>query len=161
VVLTGCATSAAHRDTLAAQGLIEEEAPVKAAAEIIIAAPPSKVWGFLTDIKDWPKWQPDIAKTAIQRDPAAGVHFSWSTGGMTIDSTIRLFDPDRAFGWTGRALQVHAIHLWTLSPLPDARTLVRTRESMDGWLISLFYSSSELLESDQRWLTRLKVAAES
>ena len=55
---------------------------------------------------------------------------------------------------------LHAIHCWTLSLLPDDEVLVKTRESMDGWLISRIYSSPELLESDQRWLAQLKQAAE-
>jgi hypothetical protein len=71
-----------------------------------IAAPQTKVWNLLTNVKVWPTWQPDIANTGIQRDPA-------------------------------------------------------TRESMDGWVISHFYSSHDLLERDRLWLTRLKQAAES
>jgi hypothetical protein len=160
IVLAGCAGSSADRDGLAAQGLIQEGAPVKAVAEIIIAAPASKIMGLLTDIKDWPKWQPDIYKTTIQGNSAAGIQFVWSTGGMNIHSTIRLIDPDRTICWTGRMLHVHAIHCWVLNSLRNGRVLVKTRESMDGLLISRFYSSRELLESDPRWLVRLKQAAE-
>jgi hypothetical protein len=159
--LTACTNSAADRDALATQGLIQESAPVKAAAEIIIAAPASKVWNLLTDIKDWPKWQPDISKSSIQSDPALGSQFSWSSGGMDIRSTVRLLDPQKAICWTGRVWHIHAIHCWTLSALPDGRILVKTRESMDGWLLSRFYSSQELLQSDQLWMARLKQAAES
>jgi hypothetical protein len=77
---------------------------------------------------------------------------------MTIHSTIRLFDPDRTIGWTDRAFHIHAIHVWTLSPLPDGRVLVKTRESMDGGLVGRFYSSRELLESDKMWSEHLKKA---
>jgi TnpA family transposase len=63
--LTGCAGSTADRDKLAAQGLIQESAPVKAAAEIIIAVPETKVWNLLTDIKDWPKWQPGSMRFVV------------------------------------------------------------------------------------------------
>jgi uncharacterized protein YndB with AHSA1/START domain len=160
MVTAGCAQSEADRDKLAAQGFIREDAPVKAAAAVIIAAPDSKVWALLTDIRGWPKWQPAISKAAIQGSPAKGVPFFWSTGGMNIESTIQLIEPDRAICWTGRMYHLHAIHLWTLTPLPGGRTLVRTRESMDGWLISGFYSSRQLLETDQLWLARLKQAAE-
>jgi len=54
----------------------------------------------------------------------------------------------------------HAIHVWTLTALPDGGTLVSERESLTGWFISFFYSSAELQQVDQRWLTALKVAAE-
>jgi hypothetical protein len=159
--LTACSAWKFDRDSLAAQGVIDESAPVKAMVQIIIQAPPAKIWGLLTNIKDWTKWQPDISEVAIQAAPEATVPFTWSTGGMTIHSTIRLFDPDRRIGWTGRAFHIHAIHVWTLRPLADGRVLVETRESMDGWLVDRFYSSRELLESDKKWLEHLKKAAES
>jgi hypothetical protein len=158
---SACSVSKVDRDNLAAQGLIDERAPVKATVQIIIEAPPAKIWDLLTDIRDWATWQPDISKVVIQAAPAVTVPFNWSTGGMTIHSTIRLFDPDRSVGWTGRAFHIHAIHIWPLSPLPDGRVLVETRESMDGWLVDRFYSSRELLEVDRQWLEHLKKAAES
>jgi hypothetical protein len=163
-VITGlmaCTASKLDRDNLAAQGMINDRAPVKATVLIIIQAPPEKIWGLLTNIKDWATWQPDISDVAIQAAPAVPVPFTWSTGGMKIHSTIRLFAPDRSIGWTGRAFHIHAIHVWTLSPLPDGRVLVETRESMDGWLVDKFYSSRQLQESDKKWLEHLKKAAES
>jgi hypothetical protein len=39
--------------------------------------------------------------------------------------------------------------------------MVKTDESMHGFLLTLFYSSKKLEETDQRWLDRLKLAAES
>jgi len=79
---------------------------------------------------------------------------------MDIHSTIWMLDRERAMCWTGRMWHIHAIHCWALISLPDGRTLVRTRESMDGWLISRIYSSPELLESNKRWLARLNQAAD-
>ncbi len=97
----------------------------------------------------------------IQASAGVAVPFTWSTGGMTIHSTIRLFDPDRTVGWTGRAFHIRAIHIRTLSPQPDGRVLVETRESMDGWLVERLYPSRELRESDKKWLELLNQAAES
>jgi hypothetical protein len=159
--LAACSASKTDRDNLAAQGMIDEGAPVKATVQIVIRAPLEKIWGLLTNIKDWATWQPDISDVAIQAPPGLTVPFTWSTGGMTIHSTIRLFAPGRTVGWTGRAFHIHAIHIWTLSPLPDGRVLLETRESMDGWLVDRFYSSRELQENDKKWLEDLKKAAES
>jgi uncharacterized membrane protein len=53
-------------DSLAARGLIDESAPVKAAAQVIIKAPATKIWGLLTNIKDWSTWQPDISDVAME-----------------------------------------------------------------------------------------------
>lgn len=57
-------------------------------------------------------------------------------------------------------LHLHAVHCWTLSAFPDDAVLVRTQESMAGWLIERMYSSADLVRSDQRWLAQLKQAAE-
>jgi hypothetical protein len=159
--LTACGASTFDRDNLAAQGMINERAPVKTTVQIVIQAPAAKIWGLLTNITGWATWQPDISAVAIQAGPAVAVPFTWSTGGMRIHSTTRLFDPDRAIGWTGRVFHIHAIHVWPLRPLPDGRVLVETRESMDRWLVDRFYSSRELQDSDRKWLERLKIAAES
>ena len=159
--LTACGPATFDRNTLAAHGMINEDAPVKATVQIVIRSPPEKIWSLLTNIEEWAAWQPDISNVEIQGAAGVSVPFTWSTGGMTVHSTIRLFDPGRSVGWTGRAFHIHAIHIWTLTPLPDGRVLVETRESLDGWLIDRFYSSRELQESDTKWLEHLKQAAES
>jgi uncharacterized protein YndB with AHSA1/START domain len=160
--LVGCSGSRAHLARLAAQGSIDESAAVKAVAEININASPTKVFGLLAGISHWPTWQPEIAKTAIQGDATAGRQFVWSSkDGMDIHSTLQRVVPDQGICWTGRMLHIHAIHCWELKLLPDGHTVVKTRESMDGLFISRFYSSQELLDSDQLWLTRLKQAAET
>jgi hypothetical protein len=41
-----------------------------------------------------------------------------------------------------------------------ACVLVKTNQSMDGFLLTLFFSSKTLEESDQRWPENLKAAAE-
>ena len=64
------------------------------------------------------------------------------------------------FAWTGTASVAKAVHVWRLQRLPNDQTLVRTDESMEGFLLTLFYSSKKLQEGDQRWLDRLKEAAE-
>lgn len=160
LALAGCARSEIDRDRLAASGSIEESAPVKAVAEIVIAAPASRIFGLLTNVDAWPIWQADIAKAKIHGSPAVGAEFDWSPGSLEIHSTIRLLDPGKAICWTGRMLHLHAVHCWTLSAFPDDAVLVRTQESMAGWLIERMYSSADLVRSDQRWLAQLKQAAE-
>jgi uncharacterized membrane protein len=87
-VLSAYSASKFDRETLAAHGMIDEHAPVKATVQIAIQAPPKKIWGLLTNIKDWAAWQPDISNVEIQASARLAVPFSWSTGGMTIHSTI-------------------------------------------------------------------------
>jgi uncharacterized membrane protein len=161
ICLGGCGRSAKDLEALAARGSIQEDAPVKAHAQIIIGAPQATVWEILADVKGWPKWQTDIDHVSITRNPAPGVSFSWSLNDTAITSRIVVFDPNRMIGWTGRVFTARAVHLWTLTALPNGRTQVEIRESISGWPISMFYSSGELLDSNRRWLARLKTAAEN
>jgi uncharacterized protein YndB with AHSA1/START domain len=147
-------------DELARSGKIREDAPVKASLEITIHAPIEKVWLLLTDVSSWPKWQTDISTAEMPGPLQAGTTFSWTTGGTHIKSRLALVQPYDQFAWTGTAFGATAIHVWKLSRLADGGTIVKTDESMHGFLLSLFYSSKKLEETDQRWLDRLKLAAE-
>ncbi len=148
-----------HLDQLARNGSIQENAPVKASLEITVNASPERVWGLLTDVKNWPRWQRDISKAEISGPLQSGTAFSWNAG-TDIRSRIALVEPLEQFAWTGTAYKAKAIHVWKLRRLPGDRTLVKTNESMEGFLLTMFYSSSKLKESDQRWLNYLKAAAE-
>ncbi|HXR14637.1 MAG TPA: SRPBCC family protein [Terriglobales bacterium] len=148
-------------DELARSGQIREDAPVKASVQIVIHATVEKVWSVLTDITGWPKWQSDISTAAITGPLQEGTTFSWTTGGTHIKSRLALVQPCNQFAWTGTAFGAKAIHIWKLSRLAGDQTMVRTDESMQGFLLTLFYSSKKLEETDQRWLDRLKLAAES
>ena len=147
-------------DELARSGKIPENAPVKASLEITIHAPVEKVWLLLTDVTNWPKWQPDISATKIAGPLQAGTTFSWTTGGTRIESRIALVQPYEQFAWTGKAHWAKAIHVWKLQRLSEDQTVVKTEESMHGFLLTVFYSSKKLEQSDQHWLDRLKSAAE-
>jgi uncharacterized protein YndB with AHSA1/START domain len=148
-------------DELARSGKVREDAPVKASLEITVHAPIEKVWLLLTNVRGWPKWQTDISTAEMTGPLQAGTAFSWTTGGTHIKSRLALVQPYNQFAWTGAALGATAIHVWKLSRLADNQTIVKTDESMHGFLLTLFYSSKKLEETDQRWLDRLKVAAES
>jgi hypothetical protein len=146
--------------SLARNGAIQSDAPIKAFAEIVIQAPVEKVWGLLTGVSQWPKWQTAIKTAHIDGPVASGTTFTWSTGGVRIHSKLALVIPREQIAWTGSALNANAVHVWKLEQLSGGRTRVTTNESMSGLLLTLLYSSSELQASDQFWLDRLKQEAE-
>ncbi len=146
-------------EQLARTGSIDVHAPVQASSEITINAPPSRVWNLLTSINDWPTWQHDITAAHLDGPLQAGTDFTWSAG-TSIHSRLALVQPPRQVAWTGKAYNATAIHVWTLEPLPSDRTLVKTSESMSGFLLTVFFSSAKLHESQQHWLVDLKAAAE-
>jgi uncharacterized membrane protein len=147
-------------DALARAGAIESDAPIKASAEIVIQAPAEKVWGILTAVNDWPKWQSDVKEAEMIGPLESGTAFTWRSGGTRIHSKIALVTPSKEIAWTGTALNATAIHVWKLDQLPGNKTLVKTEESMSGFMLTLFYSSKELQTVDQSWLERLKLEAE-
>jgi uncharacterized membrane protein len=151
LLVFGASQSQENLEQLARSGAIQESAPVKASVEITINAPPEKVWSLLTDVQNWPKWQREITRAEISGPLASGTVFSWSIGGASVKSKI---------AWTGTAYMAKAIHVWKLQRLPHEHTLVKVDESMDGFLLRLFFSSEKLKAGDQRWLDDLKKAAE-
>lgn len=119
---------------------ISEDAPVAANAEVEIAAPIETVWEVLTAIGDWPAWNPDVKSMVLQGGVAEGSVFRWKTGPSTITSTIQRIERPRLIAWTGKTFGVGAIHVWHLERL-DAKTLVRTEESFEGFVARILRRS--------------------
>lgn len=159
VLLCAMMAPANHRNELAHRGEVEADAPVHNTSEMVIAASDRKVWALLTDVRSWPQWQKDVSRTDAPDVVREGTEFTWVTGGTTIHSKVALMEACKRFAWTGTAT-AHAIHVWELRGMPDGRTLVTTRESMSGFLLSMFYSSAKLKESHERWLRAMELAAE-
>jgi len=145
-------------EKLASSGEIENNAPIKASSEIAIHASPEKVWYVLSDVDRWPTWQPNISVAKINGPLQTGTTFGFTYGGSKIESRIALVHPDKQLAWTGTTFGAKAIHVWNLQPLPGGGTLVKTEESLDGFLLrlKLFYSSKDLANSHQLWLEALK-----
>ena len=154
-----CGCHDGHLDDLARQGMVDSAAPIQASLKIVVSAPPDVVWRILAGISQWPEWQTAITTADIAGPVAPGTEFTWKAG-MTVHSRLALVEPDTRLAWTGSALMAHAIHIWTLQPVAGGKTLVKTRESMDGFLLTHFYSSKNLAEADQLWLESLKTRAE-
>lgn len=113
-------------------------------SEVVIRAPIVKVWQILTMIDEWPKWQSTVSAAHISGSLEPGATFTWTNGGTDIRSRIALVQCPETIGWTGTAYKAHAIHIWSLRTLPDGNTLVRSAESINGLLLTLFYSSKGL-----------------
>lgn len=122
---------------------IDRDAPVRAAAEIEIAAPIDVVWRVETDIERWPEWNPAVENVRLLGPLTPGTVFEWKAGGLKITSELREVDAPRRLGWTGRALGLRAVHTWRFAA-SEGGTHVRTEESFDGILARLL----------RRWLGR-------
>lgn len=141
---------------------INRNAPAICSRTIAIQAPIEVVWNLITGINDWSQWQTDISRARLQGTLSAGSVFTWTTGGVSITSTIHNVEVYRGFGWTGKTFGAKAIHNWTISN-DGSITTVAVEESMEGFLVSLFRKSfnQNLAKGMDKWLTLLKEQAEN
>ena len=147
--------------TTATHVRINEEAPVRAAREVEIAAPPETVWGVLSTIDRWPTWNPEVKAASTSGPLAEGSEFRWKAGPATVTSIVRRLDPPRTIGWTGKSLGTSAIHVWRLEA-QNGKTLVRTEESLEGIVARVLRKPLEktLNRMLEGWLRQLKAEAE-
>lgn len=158
--LAGCGKSLSSLSSLARAGQIDSAAPVRAKVQIVISAPPAKIWALLVDAQNWPAWNSHIQHVDATGPLRQGMVFTWETDGTKITSKVQLAETNQRLAWTGTALTAKAVHVWELVPGPGAETVVRVQESMDGPLMAHFLSSTELADTDMQWLTALRAAAE-
>ena len=140
---------------------VNQHAPVLQANQIFIQASPERVWAVLTDINQWPTWNPKISRAALEGSPVVGAKFNWKVNGASIRSIVHTADVDRAFGWSGTTFGGSAIHNWHLES-QNGGTLVKVEESMEGWLVGLFQKkmNRDLAADMVFWLEKLKAASE-
>jgi len=142
---------------------INNSAVLKTSKEIEIHAPVTTVWKIHSDINTWEKWHPDISSALLKGSLETGSTFEWKSDGYKLKSTIMKADENNILGWKGAGFGASAIHVWEFSTLDNGNTLVRTKESMDGWLVKLFKGimNKKLNNSLDTWLAALKAQAES
>lgn len=116
---------------------IDPKAPVKASAELEVAAPPQVVWDLLADFARWPDWNPVVSDVQMEGPLAPGTVFRWKTGAAAITSTLQHVAAPTDLVWTGRTKGINAVHVYRLTPSATG-TLVTTEESWSGLLPRLF-----------------------
>jgi uncharacterized protein YndB with AHSA1/START domain len=115
----------------------EVNAPVMAAGEIDISAPINVVWSVLTDVAEWPSWNPEIETATIDGGVTPGSSVRWKAAGPgTIASRIEAVDAPRRIVWTGRTMGIRATHTWRLAE-HHGGTLVRMSETLGGPMASI------------------------
>lgn len=140
---------------------INPQAPLVTWKETFIQASPEAVWKIQTDINAWKEWQPDISKSQLDGTLTTGSVFRWTSGGFAITSTIQEVVPQQRIAWTGKALGSLVRHIWMFKS-QNGGTLVITKESMEGWLITILkpLMPNFLDKALDVWLKNLKNKAE-
>jgi hypothetical protein len=140
---------------------VDRSAPVVAASEIAVAAPPDTVWEVLAAIDQWPSWNPDVKWASLEGDVAEGTRFRWKSGPGTITSILQRVERPRLIAWSGRTFGIDAVHVWRLEP-GNAGTRVRTEESFHGVFARVFrrWLQKTLARTLDQGLRHLKAEAE-
>lgn len=115
---------------------VNTKAPVLATAEVMIEAPAALVWEVLSDIRNWPDWNPSVSRVSMYGELKPGTDFHWKADGVSIVSALQSVEPNKRLAWTGRSPGIRAIHVWEFEAQQDA-TRVRTRESFEGLMARL------------------------
>lgn len=121
---------------------IDRHAAITADGSVEISASPAEVWAIISDIGDWPSWNPDVREVRLDGGLAPGTRFSWRAGPGTITSVLRSVEPTRELGWTGTTMGIHAVHVWRLEGTARG-TRVTTEESWAGWPTRLMHKRME------------------
>jgi len=112
--------------------------------EILIHASCQKVWSELTNITDYPNWNPFI--TSIVGELKIGNKIKArlqppGAQGMTFTPTILTLEPNKEFKWLGH-LWVPGLfdgeHSFTLQEMGNGTTLFIQSEKFNGILVPLF-----------------------
>ena len=137
--------------------------------QIDIHATPETVWNILTDLDQYPEWNPFIVES--RGDVALGnklVNRMQPPDGKatTFKPTITAVDPTRTFEWVGR-LGVPGVfdgrHRFELEPTPSGGTRVMHTEHFNGVLVRILRKTLDTQTSAgfEAMNTALKTRAEA
>ena len=110
-------------------------------SEIVIEAPPERVWSILTDFERFPEWNPFIRKISgkIEARGRLSVTLHPSGGRTTaFKPTILKAEPNRELQWIGHIGfpgLFDGQHIFELQPLGDSMTRFVQREQYGGILL--------------------------
>jgi hypothetical protein len=112
-------------------------------SEIVIDAPPERVWETLTDFTAFPDWNPFIQQ--VQGEPREGAKLQVRIvppggRGMTFKPTVLEAVPSRSLRWLGRAGLPGLFdgeHSFTLEPIASGQTRLIQAERFNGLLVPL------------------------
>ena len=149
----------------------EEYAPGKthvfAHNEIVIPAPPERIWRWLLRAQLWPEWYSNAANIHFLSHTGPDLRnrsrFRWKTFGVKMTSKVLEFEPYQRIAWDAQGIGVHAYHGWVLTPVSEDVTHVVTEESRTGWLARLGQAvmPGRMHEKHQMWLESLSVKAQT
>ena len=115
--------------------------------EIEIQAPADRVWQILTDLTQYPSWNPFIteAEGEVREGATLTVRIAPPGGNpMTFTPTVLRATPNEEFRWLGRLVLPGIFdgeHRFELTPTPEGGTHLVQSERFRGFLVPLLWRS--------------------
>ena len=116
--------------------------------EIYVDAPPESVWPILTDLDQYPNWNPLIPQAEGDIREGARLTVRIETPGgpaMTVRPTLTRVDPQRELRWLGQLFVPKLFdgeHIFELHPENGGTRFVQ-RENFSGLLVPFLWGSME------------------
>ncbi|MET3896519.1 putative membrane protein [Devosia sp. UYZn731] len=146
-------------DQLAERGVVDRDASVIASGSIDIEASTQRVWALLADVTNWPSIRSDVGEVFFDDIPRRGAVFTWSTGGVPLQSRFAIVEPGNRLTWTTVATGLGAVHVYRFETIETGRTRILAEESMDAPAAPQL-NSAILAVQIRTWLEGIKALAE-
>lgn len=134
--------------------------------EIEIKARPETVWSYLINALEWSSWYTGAENVKLinqdDRYLAANSRFQWETMGLTFESLIMQFEPNKLLAWESKKKQIQGYHMWLIIPTEYGCKVI-TDESQNGWLtfFEKLFQGKKLSKLHNTWLSELKIISEN
>ena len=135
--------------------------------ELLVNASCERVWSHIVDANKWPSWYPNSKDVQIQGGDTVlrdGTVFRWTTFGLSIESKVHEYEPNRRLGWYGYApgTQPSFYHSWYLEPQGTRCRVVMDEAGIGKDAAGLRRSDETLMHrGHDLWLASLKWIAEA
>jgi hypothetical protein len=119
--------------------------------EILIQAPPEKVWAILTDFEKYPEWNPFIrsvtGEVAVGKEISILLTTPPDSSEMTFTPTVLVFEPNKELRWLGHFWFTGLFdgeHKFELIDNGNGTTTFRQSEEFGGILVPFFSSKLDV-----------------
>jgi hypothetical protein len=110
--------------------------------EIEIQASPEKVWQVLTDLAQYPDWNPFIHEAIGKAKVGEKVDITVRSGSkeMTLHCQVIKVEPNQELSWKYHVILpalFSGVHTFRIEPMGANRVRFTDREEFRGWLVPL------------------------
>jgi hypothetical protein len=109
--------------------------------EAVVDGTPDEVWAVLTDVAEYPAWNPAIVSLSGPLEPGATIEVHLVTGGSEVvfRPAVQVVEAGRELRWLGRLPGLfEGTHSFVLEPLAGGRTRLVHGERFSGIAVPRF-----------------------